>query len=87
MTVTVQFHLPGTGGWNWYALCEKGVATRHEGIAGSPDCTLTVSAGDWAAIQRGEMDRLHAWTGGKLKMDGDMTLLLQLEDAISRLGA
>ena len=85
MVATVQFHLTGPGGCDWYAVCQKGVATRHDGIAMDPDCTLTVSAEDWAAIQRGELDRFNAWTGGKLKIDGDMTLLLQLEDAISKL--
>jgi putative sterol carrier protein len=49
------------------------------------DCTLTAAAADWAPIQRGELDRFNAWTGGKLKTDGDMTLMLQLEEAISKL--
>jgi putative sterol carrier protein len=85
VTVTVQFHLTGDGGCDWYAVCEKGTATRHEGVVENPNCTLTVSAADWAAIQRGELDRFNAWTGGKLKIDGDMTLMLQLEEAISKL--
>jgi putative sterol carrier protein len=87
VTVTVQFHLTGPGGCDWYAVCQEGVATRHEGVVENPDCTLTVSAADWAAIQRGELDRFNAWTGGKMKIDGDMTLLLQLEEAISKLSA
>jgi aminoglycoside phosphotransferase (APT) family kinase protein/putative sterol carrier protein len=86
VTVTVQFHLTGPGGGDWYAVCEKGAASRYEGTAQNPTCTLTVSAEDWEAIQRGEMDRFNAWTSGKLKIDGDMTLLLQLEETISRLG-
>ena len=85
ITVTVQFHLTGEGGCDWYAVCEKGIATRHEGIVENPNCTLTASAPDWAAIQRGELDRFNAWTGGKLKIDGDMTLMLQLEETISKL--
>jgi aminoglycoside phosphotransferase (APT) family kinase protein/putative sterol carrier protein len=85
VTVAVQFHLTGDGGCDWYAVCEKGTATRHEGVVANPNCTLTVSAADWAAIQRGELDRFNAWTGGKLKIDGDMTLMLQLEEAISKL--
>ena len=85
VTATVQFHLTGAGGCDWYAVCEKGTATRHEGIVVNPNCTLTVSAADWAAIQRGELDRFNAWTGGKLRIDGDMTLMLQLEEAISKL--
>jgi len=51
----------------------------------SRHCTLTASAADWVSIQRGELDRFNAWTGGKLKIDGDMTLVLQLEEAISKL--
>jgi len=85
VAVIVQFHLTGAGGCDWYAVCEKGVAARHEGIVPNPDCTLTVSAADWAAIQKGELDRFNAWTGGKLKIDGDMTLMLQVEEAISKL--
>jgi hypothetical protein len=34
------------------------------------DCTLTAAAADWAAIQRGDLDRFNAWTGRKLKIDG-----------------
>ncbi len=86
VTAIVQFHLTGEGGGDWYAVCEKGRATRCEGVAVNPNCTLTASAADWAAIQRGELDRFNAWTGGKLKIDGDMTLMLQLEESISRLG-
>ena len=84
VTVSVQFHLTGPGGGDWYLLSEKGKGTRHDGTVGNPNTTLTISAEDWAAIQRGEIDRLHAWTSGKLTIDGDMTLLLQLEDMISK---
>ena len=84
VTVTVQFHLTGPGGGDWYLLSDKGKGSRHEGTVANPNATLTASAQDWAAIQRGELDRLHAWTAGKLKIDGDMTLFLQLEDLISR---
>ncbi|MBA7469284.1 hypothetical protein ES707_04551 [subsurface metagenome] len=84
VTVSVQFHLTGPGGGDWYLVSDRGKGTRYEGTAENPDATLTVSAGDWDAIQRGELDRLHAWTSGKLKIEGDMTLLLQLEDMISK---
>jgi len=85
VTVTVQFHLTGPGGSDWYLVADRGTGTRHEGTVDNPDTTLTVSAEDWAAIQSGELDRTHAWLSGKLKIDGDMTLLLQLEDLISKL--
>lgn len=81
---TVQFHLTGAGGSDWYLLCDRGKATRHDGNVADPSCTLIISADDWAAIQRGELERFAAWTSGKLKIEGDMTLLLQLEDVISK---
>jgi putative sterol carrier protein len=43
-----------------------------------------MAAEDWAAVQRGELQRSTAYMQGKLKIEGDMTLLLQLEDVISR---
>lgn len=85
ITATVQFHLTGPGGSDWYIVSDKGKASRHAGAAKSPNVTMTASAEDWEAIQRGELDRIQAWTSGKLKIDGDMALLLQLEDTISKL--
>jgi len=84
VTVSVQFHITGPGGSDWYLVSDRGKGTRYGGTVDNPDATLTVSAEDWDAVQRGELDRLHAWTSGKLKIEGDMTLLLQLEDMISK---
>lgn len=84
VTVTVQFHLTGPGGSDWYIVSDKGKGSRHEGTVENPNVTMTISAKDWAAIQSGEMDRIHAWTGGKLKIAGDMGLLMQLEPIIAQ---
>ena len=83
-TAIVQFNLTGPGGSDWYLVCQKGQGTRHEGKATNPTCTLIMSAEDWAAVQRGNLQRSTAYMTGKLKIEGDMTLLLQLEDLISR---
>lgn len=87
MTVRVQFHLTGPGGHDWYLLSEKGTGTRHVGTCEDPDVTLTAAAADWNAIQAGELDRTQAYLGGKLVIEGDMTLMMQLEDTISKLSA
>jgi aminoglycoside phosphotransferase (APT) family kinase protein len=86
ITVRVQFHLTGPGGGSWYLVSRDGEGTRHEGVVEAPDVTLTAAASDWAALQRGELDRTHAFLGGKLRIDGDLSLLMQLEDVIARLG-
>lgn len=86
MTVRVQFHLTGPGGSDWYLVSENGEGKRHDGIIEKPDVTLTATAADWTAIRAGEIDRTQAFLGGKLKVEGDLTLLMQLEDVITRLG-
>jgi putative sterol carrier protein len=43
-----------------------------------------MAAEDWVAVQRGGLQRSTAYMTGKLKIEGDMTLLLQLEDLISK---
>lgn len=84
VTVTVQLHLTGPGGSDWYLISDKGEGTRHEGTAQNPNATCTVSYKDWYAIQQGELDRVQAFMSGKLKIEGDITLMMQLEDMISK---
>jgi aminoglycoside phosphotransferase (APT) family kinase protein len=84
LTARVQFHLTGPGGGSWYVTSRDGEGTRHEGVVEHPDVTLTAAAADWEALQRGELDRAQAFLGGKLRIEGDLSLLMQLEDVISR---
>lgn len=84
-TVRVQFHLTGEGGGDWYLLAEHGAGTRYDGVTDDPDVTLTATALDWDAIQRGDLDRTQAYLGGRLVIEGDLTLLMQLDDMITRL--
>ena len=57
---TLQVHLTGPGGSDWYVIVENGRTTRHHGTAARPDAAVTVSADDWAAIQRGEINPFNA---------------------------
>jgi len=80
VTAVVQFHFTGEGGSDWYLRCDCGQGSRHEGIDGNPDCVIKVSMEDWNAIQSGELNRLEAWSTGRLVTDGDIGLLALLED-------
>ena len=84
--VRLQFHLLGPGGRDFYIVAQGGQGERHDGQIERPDVTLTASAADWSAIQAGTLDRAQAFLGGKLKIEGDLTLLMQFEEMISRLG-
>jgi aminoglycoside phosphotransferase (APT) family kinase protein/putative sterol carrier protein len=85
LTARVQFHLTGPGGKDWYIVAARGEGSRHEGRVDNPDVILTVDAEDWRAIQSGDLNRTQAFLGGKLKIEGEVTLLMQLEDLIAKL--
>ena len=80
VTAIVQFHFTGPGGSDWYLRCDKGKGSRHDGVAENPNCVITASVDDWKAIQSGELNRLEAWSTGRLVTDGDLGLLALLED-------
>ncbi|HZP43687.1 MAG TPA: phosphotransferase [Candidatus Binatia bacterium] len=82
----VQFHLTGEGGADWYVVAEHGQGTRHPGVVADPDVTVTATAADWDAIQTGRLNRIEAFLGGRLAVTGEVTLLMQLEDLIAKLG-
>ncbi len=84
VTVSVQFHFTGADGYDWYLISERGKGVRHEGTVENPTCTITVSLEDWKAIQRGELNRLEAWSSGRLVTEGDLNVMMQLEDMISQ---
>ncbi len=84
--VAVQLHLTGPGGCDWYLVSDKGVGKRYEGTIKelAPSATVTATTQDWSDIQSGKLDRVQAFMGGKLKVEGDLSLMLQLEEMISR---
>jgi aminoglycoside phosphotransferase (APT) family kinase protein/putative sterol carrier protein len=83
--VTIQFNLTGQGGHDWYIVSDRGVARRREGTADNPTCTVRAVADDWRMLQTGELDQLEAWKTGRLVVKGDLNVMIQLKDDISRL--
>jgi aminoglycoside phosphotransferase (APT) family kinase protein/putative sterol carrier protein len=83
--VTIQFHLTGPGGTEWYLLSDRGSASRHAGTVEDPNCTVKATAGDWKALQTGELNQIEAWKTGRLVVDGDLKVMIELKDEISRL--
>jgi len=86
ITAVIQTHITGPGGFSWYLVAEKGVGTRHEGTTDNPDAMTTMSFETWKGIQSGELNRVEAFMGGLIQVEGDVTLLMQFEDMLNRLG-
>lgn len=83
--VSILFRLSGPGGHDWHILSDRGVATRHEGSIDGAICTVRATADDWRALQTGELNQLDAWSTGRLVVDGDLNVMIQLKDDIRRL--
>lgn len=58
-----------------------GTASNEDGPA---DATIKVSWDDFKKLQAGELDGTMAFMQGKLKVDGDMSVAMQLQSLMSK---
>lgn len=75
-----QFDITGDGGGT-YTLNLKSGRTKDFLIVGpSSDAgvKITVSSSDWQDMLDGKLDAMAAFMGGKIKLDGDMSLAMKL---------
>jgi alpha-glucosidase (family GH31 glycosyl hydrolase)/putative sterol carrier protein len=84
MPAIVQFDIQGDQGRAAYLTLAEGdeaqlAAGRHE----QPDVTLTAGSADWLALINGLVTPQEAFLSGRLKVAGDLTLVLQLAESIN----
>lgn len=75
MVVSDEGEGAGSGAW-WVDL----VLGPGE-IPAEPTTTVHVSAADAEAMERGELDPMQAFMAGRIRVEGDMTLMLQMQAA------
>ena len=80
MDATFQFELTGEGGGTWVAKIASGQCTVTEGGIDNPSATIGMEAADYVAIAQGKLDMARAFMGGKIKVKGDMGLIMKLPD-------
>ncbi len=80
MDATFQFELAGEGGGTWVAKIASGQCTVTEGGIDRPSATISMEAADYVAIAQGKLDMARAFMGGKIKVKGDMGLIMKLPD-------
>ena len=49
------------------------------------DCTINVSKDDFLALAQGELDPMMAFMSGKLKVEGDMSVAMGLQNIFSNM--
>ncbi|MFB0533610.1 MAG: SCP2 sterol-binding domain-containing protein [Anaerolineae bacterium] len=80
MDATFQFELSGEGGGTWVAKIADGQCTVTEGGIDNPSATISLAAADYVAIAQGKLDMAKAFVVGKIKVKGDMSLIMKLPD-------
>ncbi len=79
VNASIQLNTSGEGGGTHIIKVANGKATWEEGTAPDPTVTISVSARDWLDIVTGKLDATKAFMTGKLKISGDMNLMMRFQ--------
>jgi putative sterol carrier protein len=77
-----QFDLTGDGGGKWVVDLRKPSDHVSEGSIENPGVTVTMAATDFMAMVSGKLNGQMAFMQGKLKIKGDMSLALKLQQIL-----
>jgi NAD(P)-dependent dehydrogenase (short-subunit alcohol dehydrogenase family)/acyl dehydratase/putative sterol carrier protein len=70
--VVFQFDISGEAGGSWQVVVKDGACQVAEGSHGSPTTTIKMGDEDFVKMITGELNAMAAYTGGKLKIEGDL---------------
>jgi putative sterol carrier protein len=83
LRATIQFNLSGEGGGQWYVDIADRKLDVYTGQAPNPTLSLTATASDYVAIVNGELKPMAAFMQGKVRVRGDMPLLMKMQSLFS----
>ncbi len=78
----ILFDLSGEGGGKWTLTLADGTAKVEEGETASPSMTLSMNAADFVSMASGELNAMAAFMQGKIKIAGDMSLAMRLQNIL-----
>ncbi len=70
--VVFQFAISGPQGGEWAVAIREGRCAVEAGKAQRADTTIRMADKDFVGLIRGELNAMSAFTGGKLKIEGDL---------------
>lgn len=85
MKAVVQFDFTSDGGKKYVVHIADGQCTTEEGEAPDSDATLITSQATYQAVMEGRLNAATAFMTGKLKVKGNMQLLMRFQQIFHRL--
>ena len=79
----LQFNISGDDGGNWTTTIDQGKLTVAEGTVAAPSLTITCTDQDLLAMVNGELNAVSAYMQGRVKIDGNMSLAIKLQNLLS----
>lgn len=79
LTKTFQWNITGDEASIWAFKIVNGKGELIPGGVEKPDITITVGDKEWINIVEGRLATRSAFMSGKLKVSGDMTLAMRLQ--------
>src|SRR5262245_56751433 len=76
-----QFDVTGDGGGTWVVDLKEAVKVS-DGPSPKAECTITVGAQDFLDINNSKMNPQVAFMSGKLKIKGDMSKAMKLQQVL-----
>lgn len=73
-----QFNLEGEGGGQFVVTIKNGTCIVEEGVAPAPDASISASAADYMNIITGVYPFGLAFINGRLKVQGNLRLVLRM---------
>jgi putative sterol carrier protein len=80
LNATIQLELTGEGAGDWVVKIANGAIAATPGRASAPNLTLKMAANDYVALSKGEANPVSLFMGGKIKLQGDMTLAMKFPE-------
>lgn len=84
INAVVQLNATGEGGGAYHIKVADNQCDLAEGTAPSPTVTIEVAAQDWIDILNGKLDPTRAFMSGKLRIKGDLGLMMRFQSMFGR---